>query len=415
VSEAPPGAGPDDRAAAATGSSTDADARQAPSSMLSVITRLGVGGSDQRLYDVLEALDDTEHHVVVGADSTDEAIGRIRERHRVTVEPTLVRQVDPRRDAAVVVRLVQELRRGGHAAVMTHQSKAGLVGRVAALVARTPHVYHSASMASFGPGYGRAQSLVFQAAERATQPLVDRYFVVGRDLADRMIANGTPPGKLEIVRSGIDTAPFVAARDAGRAAARAELDLPADDGVVCFVGRLDERKGAPRLADLFASIAERSGGPVTFLVAGRGPCAEALERRVADLGLAGAVRLLGHTDRVPQVLAASDVVLLPSSAEGLPQVLVQAAVTGTPFASFDVDGAREVLALGAVGTVAPIGADDVLVAHAASLLDRRRGGVAGWRDDVLAQWDRAEILRAYRDALAGGRASLPHQTRGRTS
>jgi len=400
VSAAPPGAVPDDRAAAATRATPPG--RRQPRSMLSVITRLGVGGSDQRLHDVLEALDRTEHHVVVGADSTDEAIERVREHHRVTVEPSLVRQVDPRRDATAVARLARELRRGGHPAVMTHQSKAGLVGRLAAAIARTPHVYHSASMASFGPGYGRAQSLVFQAAERVTEPLVDRYFVVGQDLVDRMVANGAPPAKLEIVRSSIDTTPFLAARDAGMVAARVELNLPAEVGVVAFVGRLDERKGAPRLADLFASIAARSSGPITFLVAGRGPCAGVVERRVAELGLAGSVRLLGHTDRVPEVLAASDVVLLPSSAEGVPQVLVQAAVAGTPFASFDVDGARELLALGAVGTVAPIGADDVLVAHAGSLLGRRGERGPRWSDAVLAQWDHGEVLQAYRDALGGG-------------
>ena len=370
-----------------------------PSSMLSIITRLGVGGSDQRLYDVLEALDRTEHHVVVGADSTDEAIRRVREHHRVSVEPSLVRSVDPRRDVTAVVRLARELRRGGHPAVMTHQSKAGLVGRLAATVARTPHVYHSASMASFGPGYGRIPGLVFQTAERVTEPLVDRYFVVGQDLIDRMVANGASPAKLELVRSGIDTAPFLAARDAGTTAARAALDLPAEVGVVCFVGRLDERKGAPRLADLFASIAARSSAPITFLVAGDGPCVDVVGRRVDELGLAGSVRLLGHTDRVPDVLAASDLVLLPSSAEGVPQVLVQAAVTGTPFASFDVDGARELLALGAVGTVAPIGADDVLVAHATSLLGRRQERGPRWSDDVLAQWDRDEILQRYRAAL----------------
>ena len=402
MSAAPPGAVPDDRATTPTGTAASAAGGRPPSSMLSIITRLGVGGSDQRLYDVLEALDRTEHHVVVGADSTDEAIRRVRAHHRVTVEPSLVRQVDPRRDATAVVRLARALRRGDHAAVMTHQSKAGLVGRVAAAAARVPRVYHSASMASFGPGYGRAQSLVFQAAERVTEPLVDRYFVVGQDLIDRMVANGAPPAKVELIRSGIDTARFLAARDAGAATARSMLELPAEGAIICFVGRLDERKGAPRLADLFAAIATRSNRPITFLVAGRGPCADEVERRVHDLGLAGSVRLLGHTDRVPQVLAASDVVLLPSSAEGVPQVLVQAAITGTPFASFDVDGAREILALGALGTIAPVGADDVLVAHAASLLGGRPERGPRWSDDVLAQWDRSEILLAYRNAFSGG-------------
>jgi glycosyltransferase involved in cell wall biosynthesis len=370
--------------------------------MLSVITRLGVGGSDRRLYDVLAALDDVEHHIVVGADSSHDAVDALRADHRVSMYPELVRSISPRLDMAASTRLARELRRDGYGALITHQSKAGLVGRVAARLAGTSPVYHSASMASFGPGYGRVQSLVFQVAERVTAPLVDRYFVVGQDLIDRMAANGIDPSKLELVRSSIDTRPFLAARDAGPVAARHALDVAVDATVVCFVGRLDERKGAPRLVDLFGEISARlatRAEPTLLLVAGRGPCADDMRSRARSLGLDASIRFLGHTDRVPQVLAASDLVILPSSAEGVPQVLVQAAVTGTPFASFDVDGARELLALGATGTIAPIGADPVLVAHAVALLGARRVASPPWDADTLAQWDPAHVRAQYRAAL----------------
>ena len=58
--------------------------RPAPTTMLSVITRLGVGGSDQRLHDVLAALDRTGHHIVVGADSSEDATRALAQHHRVT-------------------------------------------------------------------------------------------------------------------------------------------------------------------------------------------------------------------------------------------------------------------------------------------------------------------------------------------
>jgi glycosyltransferase involved in cell wall biosynthesis len=386
-------------ATSAGGRIDDDTTRTAPASMLSVITRLGVGGSDQRLHDVLDALPATDHHVVVGSESSDDAIGRLREHQRVTVCPPLVRSLDPRRDVAATRWLGRELRRGGYDALMTHQSKGGLVGRVAATYARTPRVYHSASMASFGPGYGRGQSLLFQLAERLTGGMVDRYFVVGQDLIDRMAANGIAPSKLELVRSSIPAAPFLEARARGIDAAREVLGVEPGSTVVCFVGRLDERKGAPRLADLLAAIELGLGRPLVALIAGRGPCADELERGVRARGLDARVRLLGHTDLVPEVLVASDLVLLPSSAEGVPQVLVQAAISGTPFASFDVDGAHELLVLGASGTVAPVGHDDLLVAHAVSML--RAGPADGptWGSDVLDQWDAAHIRARYRAAF----------------
>jgi glycosyltransferase involved in cell wall biosynthesis len=227
--------------------------------------------------------------------------------------------------------------------------------------------------------------------------------VVGQDLIERMATNGIARSKLQLVRSSIDARPFVAARERGTDAARQDLGLDPRSTVVCFVGRLDERKGAPRLADLLAAIEGRLGRPVIGLIAGRGPCEDQVRDRLQALGRDDRTHLLGHTDRVPEVLVASDLVLLPSSAEGVPQVLVQAAMTGTPFASFAVDGAHELLALGATGTVAPVGADDILVAHAAALLSSSSAGAGSppLPADIRAQWDAVDIRRRYRTAFVG--------------
>lgn len=383
-----------------------------PARILSIITRLGDGGSDQRLYDILAALDDVEHHVIVGGASSDEKVAALSERHRVTVYPLLVRSVDPRRDAATAVRLHRDLRADRYDAVITHQSKAGLIGRVVARTAHVPSVYHSASMASFGPGYGRVESLAFAIAERLTAPLVDRYFVVGQDLIDRLARNGVRPSRLELVRSSIDTRPFVEARAAGRGAARDRFGLSHTATVVCVVGRLDERKGAPRLADLLRDLGTRVDETLQVLVAGRGPCEDEVRSRVAELGLEQRVQFLGHTDLVPEVLAASNLILLPSSAEGLPQVLAQAAFTGTPFASFDIDGARELLALGAEGTIAPLGDDGVLVAHAAAMLRSVPRESPPLAPSILAQWDSTTVRQQYRAAL--GREPAPSPPGART-
>ena len=108
------------------------------------------------------------------------------------------------RDQRATVALRRHLRGGSFDAVFTHQSKAGLLGRVLGRAAGMPRIYHSASMASFGPGYRRAESTAFALAERSTAPLVDRYFVVGSDLALRLRLNGVRAEKLTIVRSSIE-------------------------------------------------------------------------------------------------------------------------------------------------------------------------------------------------------------------
>lgn len=372
--------------------------------MASVITRLADGGSERRLLDVVEALPDIDHVVVVGEGSSAAKVEALGQQLEVRVLPSLVRSVDPRNDLRAAADLRATFRDGNFDAVFTHQSKAGLLGRVAARVAGVGRVYHSASMASFGPGYGRAESLAFRSAERATAPLVDRYFVVGSDLADRLAANGVPDAKLSIVRSSIELGPFRCASRLPMSERRATFGLDPHAAVICFVGSLDDRKGAAGFVDLVADVRARLGGrPVQALVAGDGPHRATIEaQQDGDPTAARDIRLLGHTDQVPAVMAASDVLVLTSSAEGLPQVLVQAAATALPFVSYDIDGAHELVAMGACGSIVALHDRQALVeATVARLRPAAACARATLPDAALDQWAPAFVRSRYRSELTG--------------
>ena len=373
--------------------------------MVSVITRLADGGSERRLLDVLEALPDVEHVVIVGDGSSDARVAALGANHEVRALPALVRSVDPRRDLQAAADLRAIFRNGSFDAVFTHQSKAGLLGRVAGRSAGVARIYHSASMASFGPGYGRAESRAFQLVERATAPLVDRYFVVGDDLATRLAANGVRDDKLSIVRSSIELGPFREAARQDAAAAPRPFGLDPGAAVICFVGSLDDRKGAPGFVDLVTAVrGQLPDQRVQVLIAGDGPHRDTISAQLADApSLAPDVVLLGHTDQVPAVMAASDVIVLASTAEGLPQVLVQAAASGLPFATYAVDGAQELTAMGAIGRIVTLGDRAALVDATVALL-RLPNAVrrAALPESTLDQWAPAFVRSRYRRELVGG-------------
>jgi glycosyltransferase involved in cell wall biosynthesis len=94
-------------------------------------------------------------------------------------------------------------------------------------------------------------------------------------------------------------------------------------------------------------------------------------------------------------MRASDTLILLSSVEGLPQVLVQAAAVDTPFVAFDVDGVREVLALGAQGTVVELGDVDAAVQAVTEQLARP----AAHAELNLESWSPERIRGAYRSLL----------------
>jgi glycosyltransferase involved in cell wall biosynthesis len=357
--------------------------------VLHLVTRYRRGGSEQRVRDFVAALGD-HHHVVVVGDDSDAALAAQQLGVAVERDPNLVRAPRFAQDVRAVASLSARLRRDRIDLLVTHQSKAGVVGRVAARLAGRVPVVHSLSMASFGPGYRPTESRVFQVVERSLAPLTTRYVVVGADLARRFEVAGVASRKLVIVRSA---ATLPAPRPA---VVPSVAGIPDGRPVVLCLGALEERKNPLDLVPLLAEV--RRHVPDAFLaVAGEGPLADDLEKAVAEAGLSADVGLLGFVKPVEPLLWRADALVLLSNAEGLPQVLIQAAAAGLPFVTYDVDGGREVVALGAVGEVVGLADVDGAAAALVRLLLARSSRER--RVDV-SSWDPSAIAASYRSVVA---------------
>jgi glycosyltransferase involved in cell wall biosynthesis len=363
-------------------------------SIVHVVTRYLRGGSERRVRDLVRALPEAEHHLVVGVGSQVDLAAREVDAASLTVLSTLVRQPHPWRDAATLRRLVRLIRRRGSDLVVTHQSKAGVVGRAAARMCGVP-VVHSLSMASFGEGYPRWQSALFRTVEAKLARSTAAYMVVGDDLRGRYAAIGVPGDKLHVVRSGV---PLPAP---GEPPPRAEvcraLGLPEDRPLILSLGSLEPRKNVLALPDLLGRLTSSAAVRPYLVVAGEGPLAEPLQRALDAAGLSRDATLLGFAPDPLPLIAVADVLVLLSSAEGLSQVLVQSAATGTPFVAYDVDGVGELIELGAAGVgVSP---DDLDAAASAvrSFLD---GPAATTRAPIdLSSWSPDTIAEGYRRVI----------------
>lgn len=340
---------------------------------LHVVTRYLRGGSERRVRDMVNALGELEHHVVIGADSDLDLARSQLGTANLTAEPNLRRSPHPYFDLVALTRIRRLISELEPDIVFTHQSKAGAVGRVAARWANKPSVIHSLSMASFGEGYSRAHSSVFRLIERRLAPLTSAYAVVGHDLADRYRGAGVPTDKLRVIRSGVPIPVVEESSETAKRRLSAELGLPADRPWMIHVGSLEQRKNVlmlPRVLDLLGA---ELGEPPHLIMAGEGPLEDQLRDDLLARGLSGHFTMLGYVDPVAPLIKASEVLILLSSAEGLPQVLVQAASVGTPFVSFDVDGTREMLMLGAQGIVIELGDVASTVPAVIAMLGEGRG------------------------------------------
>jgi glycosyltransferase involved in cell wall biosynthesis len=366
--------------------------------LVHIATRYLASGAERTVADIVAALPEVRHVLIVGRDHRPESIRTLCGDIEWHVAPSLVRRPGPMRDLLAYRELRRLLREIRPDAVHTIQSKSGILGRLAARGpgARSPRptTVHSVVMANFGPGFGVAPSLVYRNAERAVARWTDQYLVNGLELRDRFARAGIADvDRFELVRSSVDTSAFQAAAGVGRPAALAALSLPAGDPLVLFAGSLDTRKGAQELPRYLAALrAERPDA--RLLVAGEGPLRERIEHEMAALGLTGAVDFLGFTPRLPELLAASDALVMLSRAEGIATVLLHAAAAGRPFVSTAVDGPGELIHLGAVGRVVPVGD---LVGAARATVDVIDGPAP--RPLELAEWVPATVRHRYREVL----------------
>lgn len=172
---------------------------------------------------------------------------------------------------------------------------------------------------------------------------VDRVICVSRAVAASHHQAGIDPGKIIIIRNGI--APAMARRS--RAEVRATLGLSGQK-VIVTVARLSAQKGHRTLLDAAPEVL--SAHPdACFLLVGTGPEEIALRKIVQRKSLGASVRFLGRRDDVPDLLAAADLLLLPSLFEGLPLVVLEAMAAGLAVVATRIGGTEEAVADGITG------------------------------------------------------------------
>jgi glycosyltransferase involved in cell wall biosynthesis len=275
-------------------------------------------------------------------------------------------------DASLPVRLAGFLREESVEVVHTHNPHALIYGAPAAQLARAAivHTKHGAN-----PDLARRRWL-----RRIASALADACVAVTPALAALAEENQEcDPALLHVIPNGIDTARFQPNADA-RKRLRAELGIPEDAWVAGTVGRLAAEKNQGLLVDAMAALLDERRH---LLIVGDGPEREPLRKRVESTLRSEYVHLLGARSDVAELLSALDVLVMSSTTEGLPLVVLEAMATGLPVVSTAVGGIPDVVEDGVTGFLYPTGDKAALTKALVRLFGAqdlgRRLGVAGRR------------------------------------
>jgi glycosyltransferase involved in cell wall biosynthesis len=281
---------------------------------------------------------------------------------------------------AAVRRLVRELTPD---LVHTTLYEADVAGRVGARLAMTP-VVSTLATERYGPTHLAAPHLsvakvrAAQAVDIATARLTRRLHAVSTPVADAMARHLCyPRRRIDVVGRAREPVPLPDAE--GRRRLRSELGAGLDP-IVLAVARHDHVKGLDVLVSAVGGL-RGQGRAVELWIAGRDGDATAEVRAAGErAGMAGALRLLGHRDDVPDLLSAADVFVLPSRREGAPGALLEAMAARAAIVATDIPGVTEIVDDEAASLV-PVDRPDEMAAAIADLLDdpaaaARKAGVA---------------------------------------
>ena len=336
--------------------------------ILHVITRLMLGGAQENT--VLSCMDMMRENgddvlLVTGPPLGSEGdLIPFARKGGVPMEliPELRRSIHPARDLIAYRKIKRAIKNFQPDVVHTHSAKAGLLGRAAAWKLGVPAVLHTVHGAPFHPYQNGISRSFFRKCERWSARRCHHIISVADAMTDLLVAaNVAPREKFTTIYSGMEIEPFLNSGHL-RESVRRELGYKPEHVVIGKLARLFHLKGHKYLFRAARPIIEQCPN-VRFLLVGSGILWRRFEDEVQEAGLSDYFQFLGLAprERIPELLAAMDIVVHLSLREGLARVLPQALLAGKPVVSYDIDGAREVVITDQTGYLLPPESQEPLV------------------------------------------------------
>lgn len=278
--------------------------------------------------------------------------------------------------------------------VHTHDFYTNVFGMAAATLAGVKA--RIASKRETGGMRSGAQDLVERIAFGRAHAIVANSNAVRQHLLDR----GISAQKISVIYNGLDLSRFNVDRDPCRVARKYGFAHREGDSVVTLVANLrHEVKNVPMLLRAAKTVLATNAA-VRFVIAGEGELEAELKRLTDELGISQNVHFIGRCADVPELLAASDVCVLTSSAEGFSNSILEYMAAGKPVVATNVGGAAEAIVTGESGYLVPSDDDATLAEHLLELCaDREMSAAFGQKEKQIVD-ERFSAERQLADTLA---------------
>lgn len=323
-----------------------------PLKVIQIIARMNVGGPAVLVADLMRNLDHQRFTTVLVTGYCDENesdyLGQVAKDVVAVRIPGLGRSVSPLKDLGAFFLLVKEIRKFKPDIIHTHTAKAGVLGRLAGLIAspqaKRIHTFHGHLLHGY---FSASKTRLVILLEKALGPITHKFIAIGNAVKDDLVRAGIAQhSKFEVIYPGLQDLDKYPKKDA-----RTALALDPNKKYLVFIGRLTTIKRPERLIDL-ARFLKNKYSESWLLIAGAGELLETLSAEAQKEELP--VTFLGWRNDIGIILSASDIAVLCSDNEGIPLTLIQASQAGLPIVSTDVGSVSDIVINGTTGLLTEV-------------------------------------------------------------
>lgn len=307
-----------------------------------------IGGPGKTILETYQAIDSSRFHLHLGVFLTDRERGDtpfVTAARAVGMPVHEIRganQYDPR----MIWRVARLVRTLDIHIVHAHEVKSDVIAWLASAL----HPVRTLTTVHGWIANNRKGRFLVEVDKRVL-PRFDRVIAVSDRIRDELLVAGVSPGRVRLLHNAIVADRYRRTGRKGVFASR--IGRSPAGAVLSCVGRLSHEKGHADLIEALGLLAAR-GHRFELMLAGDGPERDGLVARVQALGLANHVHFLGYVSAPASVLEESDLMILPSHTEGLPNAALEALMMEVPVLATRVGGTPDVVKDGITGRlVAP--------------------------------------------------------------
>lgn len=382
-----------------------------------IINRFNLGGPTYNVSYLTKYMEPEYETLLIGGEKDESEAASDFIVESLGLKPRIIhgmkRSINPLNDYRAYKEIRRIIREFKPDVVHTHASKAGALGRLAAIKEKVPVIVHTFHGHVFHSYFSGITTSVFKRIERylakRSSAIVAISEIQKKELCDDHRI--CPREKMEVIPLGFDLDRFQQNRDAKRNAFRKQWQMDEDELVVSIIGRLVPVKNHKMFLDAAANILNSTSKRVRFVIVGDGELRDELEtycrEKSLDYGtVPGSNRIIftSWIREVDTVLAASDIVALTSWNEGTPVSLIEAHASSCPVVTTIAGGVEDIVAHEKTGFLCKPGDTETFTGYLLKLINS-----AELRQSMASQ-AQARVMQKYSyQRLCGDMRGLYHR------